>query len=58
MVKDIIIEDKTYTVTNEKQISVGEQLIFEMNDGGLVIAMWDDMLGSPIKNVWKILEIK
>jgi hypothetical protein len=58
MVKHIKIKDKMYTVTNEEMISATEELVFEFNDGTWVIGLFDDLLGHPIRNVWKILDIE
>jgi len=58
MVKLIKIKDKIYTVTNEQIITVTEELIFEFNNGTYVIGLFDDLLGSPISKVWKILNIE
>jgi hypothetical protein len=58
MVKNIKIKDKMYTVTNEEMISAIEELVFEFNDGTWVIGLFDDLLGHPIRNVWKILNIE
>jgi hypothetical protein len=58
MIKYIKIDDKLFTVTNEEMISATEELVFEMNDGTYEIALFDDLLGHPIRNVWKILDIE
>jgi hypothetical protein len=58
MVKSIEIKDRIYKVTNEEMISATEELVFEMNDGTYEIALFDDLLGHPIRNVWKILDIE
>ena len=58
MVKHIKIKDKMYTVTNEQIISATEELVFEFNDGTYAIGLFDDLLGHPIHNVWKILNIE
>jgi hypothetical protein len=59
MVKNIIIDDTDYKVTNEEAISTTEELIFEIkSDKGrntYVKAMWNDMLGHQIEKIWKIL---
>jgi hypothetical protein len=39
-------------------ISAIEDLVFEFNDGTYVIGLFDDLLGSPISKVWKILNIE
>jgi len=58
MIKHIKIDDKLFTVTNEEMISATENLVFEFNDGTYEIALFDDLLGHPIRNVWKILDIE
>jgi len=58
MIKHIKIDDKLYTVTNGEMISATEDLIFEFNDGTYMIGLFDDILGSPISKVWKILNIE
>jgi len=61
MIKNIILDDIDYKVTNEESISTKEELIFEIkNEKGrnrFVKAMWDDMLGHQIENIWKIIKI-
>jgi hypothetical protein len=61
MIKTINIEGKDYTITDEQKIHQGEVLVFEIRnykdeDSRFVIGHFDDLLGSPIKKVWKILE--
>lgn len=58
MTKDVIIDGKTYTVTNEGKYSVKEELIFEIWQGTerkMVIGMWDDILGLPVRMIWRIV---
>lgn len=59
MIKKIILDDIEYDVTNEEIIHSNEELIFEIvDDNGrstFVKGLFDDMLGNPIKNIWKIL---
>lgn len=60
MIKTIDIDGKTYTVTDEQQIQSTEDLIFELRsysdkDSKFVVGCFDDLLGSPIKKVWKII---
>ena len=58
MVKKLIIDDVDYDVTNEEIISSYEELIFEISDDNgritFVKALFDDTLGLPIINIWKI----
>jgi hypothetical protein len=60
MVKQIKVDDTIYNVTNEEIISVSDELIFEIDIPSFgttyTIALWDDMLGSPIKEIWKIIK--
>lgn len=61
MEKKIKIEGMEYLCTNEQQIHSDEELIFELlvdNKTTYVIGLFDDLLGSPIVNTWKILETK
>jgi len=60
MTKVIIIDDKTYTISNEARYSVEEELVFEIRQGRdyqFVIGMWNDILGLPVRKVWKIVGI-
>jgi hypothetical protein len=61
MTNIINIDGKDYNVTDEEQIHSGEVLIFEIRNysdkvSKFVLGNFDDLLGSPIKKVWKILE--
>ena len=61
MIKTINIEGKNYTITDEQTIHQGEVLVFEIRNysdkvSKFVLGNFDDLLGSPIKKVWKILE--
>ena len=61
MTKTINIDGQDYTITDEKTIHSGEMLVFEIRnykdeDSKFVVAHFDDLLGSPIKKVWKILQ--
>jgi hypothetical protein len=61
MTKTITIEGEDYTITDEQTIHSGELLVFEIRNyrdekSEFVIGNFDDLLGSPIKKVWKILE--
>jgi hypothetical protein len=58
--KKIVIGDLEYLVTDKQPIHEFEELIFELKINGrtsYVRGMADDLLGSPIKKVWKILEV-
>ena len=61
MTQIISIDGKDYNVTDEEQIHSDEILIFEIRNysdkvSKFVLGNFDDLLGSPIKKVWKILE--
>ena len=61
MTKIINIEGEDYTITDEQTIHSGEVLVFEIRnyrdeDSKYVVAHFDDLLGAPIKKVWKILK--
>ena len=63
MIKTINIEGKNDTITDEQTIHQGEVLVFEIRnysdkDSKYAIGHFDDLLGSPIKKVWKILQEK
>lgn len=60
MEKNITIDEMDYMVTDEERISQTDELIFEIRERRdmehtFVVGMWDDLLGSPIQKVWKIL---
>lgn len=58
MTKDVIIDGKTYTITNEGKYSVKEELVFEIwqnRERRFVLGMWEDILGLPVRMVWKIV---
>ena len=60
MITTINIEGKDYQVTDEEQIQSNEELSFELRgysdkESTFVIGCFDDLLGSPIKKVWKII---
>jgi len=49
-----------YLVTDEETITKEDEMIFEVrnrreSDSTFVIGMWDDLLGSPIQKIWKIV---
>jgi hypothetical protein len=61
MTKTINIEGQDYTITDEQTIHSGEVLVFEIRnysdkDSKFAIGHFDDLLGLPIKKVWKILQ--
>jgi hypothetical protein len=60
MITTINIEGKDYKVTDEQPIESTEELVFELRnysdkENKFVIGCFDDLLGSPIKKVWKII---
>jgi hypothetical protein len=60
MIITINIEGKDYEVTDEQPIESTEELVFELRnyndkENKFVIGCFDDLLGSPIKKVWKII---
>jgi hypothetical protein len=60
MEKIITINKVDYSVTDEETIHQGDELIFEIkinrsSDATFVVGLWEDLLGSPIQKVWKIL---
>lgn len=61
MQQTINIKGFNYLVTDEETIHSHEEMVFEVRnrretDPNFVIGTFDDLLGSPIKKVWKILE--
>ena len=56
MVQTIWIDDIEYNITDEEEFDdYEEEVIFEI-DGKFIVAMFDDLLGAPIDNVWKIIK--
>jgi len=60
MEKTINIKGIDYLVTDEETMSQTDELVFEVRnryevDNIYIIGMWDDLLGSPIRKVWKII---
>lgn len=60
MEKTINIKGVDYLVTDEETMSQTDELVFEVRnryevDNIYIIGMWDDLLGSPIRKVWKII---
>ena len=60
MEKSINITGIDYLVTDEETMSQTDELVFEVRnryevDNIYIIGMWDDLLGSPIRKVWKII---
>ena len=61
MITTINIEGKEYKITDEQTIESTEEMVFELRnyrdkENKFVIGCFDDLLGSPIKKVWKIIE--
>jgi len=62
MTKEVNIYGKKYTVVDDQFIGLNEDLVFEIKPDRNeettihVIGKWNDMLGSPIKKVWKIVK--
>ena len=62
MTKQVNIQGVTYTVVDDEFIGLNEDLVFELKPDRNeettihVIGLWNDMLGSPIKKVWKIVK--
>lgn len=60
MKQTITVKDMDYLVTDEETITKEDEMIFEVRnrretDSTYAIGMWDDLLGSPIKKIWKIV---
>lgn len=64
MTKQVNIQGVSYTVVDDEFIGLNEDLVFEIKpdrNGETtihVIGKWNDMLGNPIKKVWKIVKIE
>jgi hypothetical protein len=61
MQKKITVEGEQYLCSDEEQIHTDDELVFEIKnyrdtETTYVIGLFDDLLGSPIKKVWKVLE--
>ena len=60
MITTINIEGKEDKITDEQTIESTEELVFELRgysdkETKFVVGCFDDLLGSPIKKVWKII---
>jgi len=60
MITTINIEGKEYKITDEQTIESTEELVFELRsysdkETKFAVGCFDDLLGSPIKKVWKII---
>lgn len=60
MITTIKIGKKEYKVTDEETMCKEDELIFEIRnrnseDNTYVLGMWEDLLGAPIKKIWKII---
>jgi hypothetical protein len=60
MEKIITIDNVDYSVTDDETIHQGDELVFEIkinrsSDATFVVGLWEDLLGSPIQKVWKVL---
>ncbi len=60
MIKEITVEGKVYTITDEGKYSPDQELVFEIrkeSSYSFVVGMWDNILGLPVRKVWKIVGI-
>lgn len=56
MILEVNIDGSDYKLTDEEEFDDPlEEIVFEIG-GKFVIGMFDDMLGAPIDNVWKIIK--
>ena len=60
MITTIKIGKKEYKVTDEETMRKEDELIFEIrnrnsDENTYILGMWDDLLGAPIKKIWKII---
>lgn len=60
MIKQVTINNKIYTVSDSDTYSAEEELIFEIRQDKqnvFVVGMWEDLLGSPVRKIWKIVGV-
>lgn len=60
MAKTIIVDKVTYEVLEESNYPRDEKLIFQLrknNKYEYVLGLWNEMLGQPVRKVWKIVGI-
>ena len=60
MKQTITIKKLDYLVTDDETITKEDEMIFEVrrrkeSDATFVVGQWDDLLGSPIQKVWKVV---
>jgi hypothetical protein len=60
MNKTVNIGNKQYVIADNQEIDdIDEEIVFELSipeDGTVyVVGVFDDLLGQPIKKVWKII---
>lgn len=60
MKQTLTVNNVDYLVTDEETITKEDGMIFEVRnrretDSTFVIGSWDDLLGSPIKKIWKVV---
>jgi hypothetical protein len=60
MKQTITIKELDYLVTDDETITKEDEMIFEVrrrkeSDATFVVGQWDDLLGSPIQKVWKVV---
>lgn len=59
MTKQVTIDETVYTITDQGKYPVEEELVFEIRQGNkyvFVAGMWDEILGLPVRKVWKIVD--
>ena len=60
MNKVIKLDETFYEVSDEGEYDPSEQLIFEISHKGdytYTIGLWKDILGAPVRKIWKIVGI-
>lgn len=58
MNKFITLDDMVYEITDQKNYAKDEELLFEIKtEQGLsyVVGLWDDLLGAPVRRIWKVV---
>lgn len=59
MTKEVTINETVYRITDEGKYSIKEELVFEIRQDKkyvFVVGMWNDILGLPVRKVWKIVD--
>jgi dihydroxyacetone kinase DhaKLM complex PTS-EIIA-like component DhaM len=60
MTQTLTIKNIDYLVTDEETITKEDEMIFEVRsrrdvNSSYILGMWDDLLGSSVQKIWKII---